>query len=188
MATALQGFRLTARSCICRSSVRKYAAKSIGASKAFSSTSLRWKNLDKPIQQKIAKSNRPEARAVLEADDATNTKHWGQEMEEFMEEEWEEIEDRLQERYPPYKLPGRVKRLKNTFLNMGDPEPWEDEDMLDDDDDDMTTLAHGELERHREMRHYARLAAWEMPMLSSVFNASDHKFHTGLLTSVCRIG
>lgn len=34
--------------------------------------------------------------------------------------------------------------------------------------DDITSLAHGELEQHREMREYARIAAWEMPMLSSM--------------------
>lgn len=31
--------------------------------------------------------------------------------------------------------------------------------------DDVTSLGHGELEQHREMREYARLAVWEMPLL-----------------------
>lgn len=35
------------------------------------------------------------------------------------------------------------------------------------DGDDITSVAHGELEQHREIRDYARIAAWEMPMLSS---------------------
>jgi small subunit ribosomal protein S35 len=62
------------------------------------------------------------------------------------------------------------KKLKQTFLNMGDPEPFEDDDfeMEADTHMEMSTLAHGELEHHREMRHYARLAAWEMPLLSSM--------------------
>jgi hypothetical protein len=64
--------------------------------------------------------------------------------------------------------PTRKKRLKQTFMNLGDPEPWEQEHMMPDDQDDMTPLGHGELERHREMRHYARLVAWEMPLLSSM--------------------
>ena len=34
-------------------------------------------------------------------------------------------------------------------------------------EDDMTTLAHGKLDEIREYRHYARIAAWEMPLLSS---------------------
>lgn len=28
-------------------------------------------------------------------------------------------------------------------------------------------MAHGKLEEVREMRHYARLAVWEMPLLAS---------------------
>ncbi|RDA82907.1 hypothetical protein CP532_0210 [Ophiocordyceps camponoti-leonardi (nom. inval.)] len=33
-------------------------------------------------------------------------------------------------------------------------------------EDDMTSMAHGKLDEVREMRHYARLIAWEMPLLS----------------------
>ncbi|POS85303.1 hypothetical protein EPUL_003001 [Erysiphe pulchra] len=61
--------------------------------------------------------------------------------------------------------PEKPKKLKQTFLNMGESEPWEQENMLPDDEDDLTSLGHGELELHRELRHYARLAAWEMPLL-----------------------
>lgn len=32
--------------------------------------------------------------------------------------------------------------------------------------DDLTSLGHGELEQHRELREYARLIAWELPLLS----------------------
>jgi hypothetical protein len=32
--------------------------------------------------------------------------------------------------------------------------------------DDISPLAHGELERHREARYYARIAAYEMPRLA----------------------
>ncbi|KAL8675388.1 MAG: hypothetical protein Q9168_000219 [Polycauliona sp. 1 TL-2023] len=40
----------------------------------------------------------------------------------------------------------------------------EDEDF---EGDDITSIAHGELEQHREIREYARIAAWEMPMLTN---------------------
>ncbi|QSS64291.1 37S ribosomal protein Rsm24, partial [Histoplasma capsulatum] len=33
--------------------------------------------------------------------------------------------------------------------------------------DGMTTMAYDELEQHRELREYARIAAWEMPLLSN---------------------
>lgn len=67
----------------------------------------------------------------------------------------------------------KKKKPKDTFLNLGDPEPWEEDGQLEDDHDDITSLGHGELERHREMRHYARLAAWEMPLLASMDHISD---------------
>lgn len=34
-------------------------------------------------------------------------------------------------------------------------------------DDEITSMAHAELELHREIREYARIAAWDMPLLSS---------------------
>lgn len=36
-------------------------------------------------------------------------------------------------------------------------------------DDEITSMAHAEMELHREAREYARIAAWDMPMLSSKF-------------------
>lgn len=55
---------------------------------------------------------------------------------------------------------------------------WSDEEgedefaLVEDADDDfndneMTSMAHAELELHREIREYARIAAWDMPSLSS---------------------
>ncbi|KAF2203607.1 hypothetical protein GQ43DRAFT_411237 [Delitschia confertaspora ATCC 74209] len=47
----------------------------------------------------------------------------------------------------------------------------EEEDGGPDEDyygDDITSLGHGELEQHRELREYARLAAWELPLLSQL--------------------
>lgn len=34
-------------------------------------------------------------------------------------------------------------------------------------DDEITSMAHAEMELHREMREYARIAAWDMPLLNS---------------------
>ena len=58
-------------------------------------------------------------------------------------------------------------RLKLGFFSMGEEDPvatGEDEEF---EGDDITFLAHGDLEQHRELREYARIAAWEMPLLSS---------------------
>ncbi|PHH61242.1 hypothetical protein CDD81_620 [Ophiocordyceps australis] len=45
-----------------------------------------------------------------------------------------------------------------------DEECIEDEEEFD--DDDITSMAHGKLEEIRDMRHYARLTVWEMPLLA----------------------
>ena len=59
------------------------------------------------------------------------------------------------------------ERVKPGFFNMGE----EDfQDMGEDEEfegDDLNEMGHAELDRHRELRHYARIAAWEMPLLSS---------------------
>jgi small subunit ribosomal protein S35 len=42
------------------------------------------------------------------------------------------------------------------------------EDGNEGSDDVITSMAEAELELHREMRHYARIAAWDMPLLASM--------------------
>ena len=41
------------------------------------------------------------------------------------------------------------------------------------DEDDIPTQAHGKLDEVREHRHYARIVAWEMPMLASMLTPSS---------------
>ncbi|ETS82251.1 hypothetical protein PFICI_07253 [Pestalotiopsis fici W106-1] len=64
-----------------------------------------------------------------------------------------------------------VRVGKNSFWG----EDEEDQDYLtndiDEDDfgeEDMMSMAHGKLEEHREYREYARIAAWQMPLLSKL--------------------
>lgn len=47
-------------------------------------------------------------------------------------------------------------------------DPGEDPEF---ENDDITSLAHGELEQHREIREFARIMAWDMPLLYSMFLA-----------------
>ncbi|KAL8739996.1 MAG: hypothetical protein Q9190_007247, partial [Brigantiaea leucoxantha] len=65
-------------------------------------------------------------------------------------------------------LPAREKppRIKEGLMAMGEVDPQNTGEDDDFDGDDISSTAHGELEQHREMREYARIAAWEMPMLS----------------------
>lgn len=37
-------------------------------------------------------------------------------------------------------------------------------------DDEITSTAHAQMELQRELREYARITAWDMPMLSSMLN------------------
>ena len=74
-------------------------------------------------------------------------------------------------------------RVRPGFLAMG-----EDDEMDEGEDEvfegnEMTSTAHGELEQHRELREYARIAAWEMPMLSSAFPSPPLPSGTPLSTS-----
>ena len=62
---------------------------------------------------------------------------------------------------PPRITPGLMAMGEVDEQGSGEDEDFEG--------DDITSTAHGELEQHREIREYARIAAWEMPMLSSRF-------------------
>jgi small subunit ribosomal protein S35 len=59
------------------------------------------------------------------------------------------------------------KPNKSSFwFDEDDPETnTEEHDEFD--EDDITSMAHGKLDEMRDMRHYARLAIWEMPLLAS---------------------
>lgn len=63
---------------------------------------------------------------------------------------------------------GEKPNPRSFWFDEEDPESNTNEhDVFD--EDDITSMAHGKLDEVREMRHYARLAVWEMPLLSSLF-------------------
>ncbi|KAL8970685.1 MAG: hypothetical protein Q9183_001395 [Haloplaca sp. 2 TL-2023] len=65
-----------------------------------------------------------------------------------------------------------IEKIVPGLMAMGE---IDEQDSGEDDDfegDDITSTAHGELEQHREIRDYARIAAWEMPMLSSMYSCA----------------
>lgn len=55
------------------------------------------------------------------------------------------------------------RKIQSGFWAEGEEEMGPDEDYYG---DDLTSHGHGELEQHRELREYARLIAWELPLLS----------------------
>ncbi|KAL9000593.1 MAG: hypothetical protein Q9169_000886 [Polycauliona sp. 2 TL-2023] len=62
-------------------------------------------------------------------------------------------------------IPPRITPGLMAMGEVDEQDSGEDEDF---EGDDITSTAHGELEQHREIRDYARIAAWEMPMLSKL--------------------
>ncbi|KAJ4351107.1 37S ribosomal protein S24, mitochondrial [Ascochyta clinopodiicola] len=56
-------------------------------------------------------------------------------------------------------------RVKTGFWAEGEESMGPDEDYYG---DDITSHGHGELQKHRELREYARLIAWELPLLSQL--------------------
>lgn len=78
------------------------------------------------------------------------------------------------------KVLAPVKLGKNTFWGEDEEDPdylTEDIDEEDFEEDDIMSLAHGKLEEHREYREYARIAAWQMPLLSSEYIFDRTKFY-----------
>ncbi|KAI1806733.1 mitochondrial ribosomal protein [Daldinia bambusicola] len=64
-----------------------------------------------------------------------------------------------------------LPRLRKSFWH----DEEEDTDLITDEqnedefeEDDIMSLAHGKLEEYREQREYARISAWEMPLLSKL--------------------
>ena len=58
-------------------------------------------------------------------------------------------------------------RPNRGFFALGEEDELRGEEDEEFHGDDISSLAHGELEQHREIREMARIAAWEMPLLSS---------------------
>jgi small subunit ribosomal protein S35 len=174
MATALQGFRLTARSCCCTHISHQHVARSIGKQRVFSTTPVHW--ISQEESQEERQKRREERLKRHDERLARMSKFTGLDVKARFKDE-DEMKKELQQllddeidigpSMPIPDLPVRVKKMKETFLNMGEQEPFEDGGFMEDDEDDISTLAHREMEQHREWRHYARLAAWEMPLLSS---------------------
>ena len=73
------------------------------------------------------------------------------------------------------------KRERPGLLAMGDDDEIEQGDDEIFEGDDITSLGHKDLERHREMREYARIIAWDMPLLSSLFSMPKAFLQAALL-------
>lgn len=170
MATALQGLRLTARSCAGAPFSSKCVARAIGKRRVFSTTSTQWKANNDSAAEAAIISKAEQAGFDLRSKQA--------EIENSAADIQNYLNAELDFGPPAPEFQPPKKKLKETFLNMGDPEPFDDGGFAEDMEDDLSSLAHGELQQHREWRHYARLAAWEMPLLSRMpFPTTSHDLY-----------
>ncbi|KAH8596475.1 mitochondrial ribosomal subunit protein-domain-containing protein [Bisporella sp. PMI_857] len=200
MSTLRQGLRLTARSFRRPRAVCQFTAKPIDRRRTFSTTICRRDEdkeepedkLEPWVQAAINNANRDSAgrrRAIERAMDDSFLEQ--KEEEEDGEDDvmyelsdlmgqWDEEFDKLSN--PPQEGRRREKPL-DTFLNMGEdvdedgPMELEGEQEDGDEFDNMSVLAHGELAQHQELRHYARLAAWDLPMLSKLAKPFEPPTH-----------
>jgi small subunit ribosomal protein S35 len=86
-----------------------------------------------------------------------------------MERDMNAMVKEVEKEFPSRPMNLNVPRNLKGYWAEGeeDDEDTQAEDMDEWHDDDISSYAHGDLEQHREAREYARLAAWELPLLSS---------------------
>ncbi|KAL4920002.1 mitochondrial ribosomal subunit protein-domain-containing protein [Aspergillus aurantiobrunneus] len=81
-----------------------------------------------------------------------------------------EIEEEVNnmERAQPMKFTEPVRKVRGFWARNEDDEFGVVEDQDEFNDDEITSMAHAEVELHREVREYARITAWDMPLLSKM--------------------
>ncbi|KAK1983504.1 mitochondrial ribosomal subunit protein-domain-containing protein [Colletotrichum cereale] len=93
-------------------------------------------------------------------------------LEQFLEKEMSQDEENHERLFTPqeWKQVAAEGRPNRTSFWYDEDDPTAPgEEMADEfDEDDMTPMAHGKLDEIREYRHYHRIMAWEMPLLSKL--------------------
>lgn len=186
MATAAQCFRFIARRSPLRIAAHTRAARSIESPRNFALSSARRKKAE-PVKEEDEEEDLDEAEiAKLEAEvmsSSTATAVEPGDPKKAFDQLVQKFSHTISRNTPrelkkyPFKEP-RLAKPKPGLLNMGE-KINDSVDYPEDDpefeEDDISSLAHGELDQHREFRHYARLAAWEMPLLTSKFRALNQR-------------
>ncbi|EON68526.1 hypothetical protein W97_07784 [Coniosporium apollinis CBS 100218] len=171
MATAVKRLGFQARQCVCRIPARQRPQTLPAWQRPFSSTPARCEQLDdfaKTLNSEdraFYQSLPPEERALMRTVGQSLGEHMArQDVQQAFSDEIDDIADEVERQFPP-NLEEREERKSQGFWALGEPEMGEDEEFQG---DDISSIAHGELEQHREFREYARLAAWELPLLSKL--------------------
>jgi small subunit ribosomal protein S35 len=173
MANAGQCFRFTARRCRYRIATQARTTRSFDRRRQFTTSVSRLVDqADEDIDVEVLRANLPSVEATLAqlaSKPVERTKELDEGLAKLIQEHGRHVMRGVPEelrRAPPFKEM-RVEKPKPGLLNMGATPADEPEEDPEFQEDDISSLAHGELEQHREFRHYARLAAWEMPLLTS---------------------
>jgi small subunit ribosomal protein S35 len=167
MATALQSFRTAAVRPLSRIAAQTHSARPFGRRRGFKTF---------PSRRENDAGKESGAEAISSNDLDSNEPPTSPPSSQTLEEAFVDIlkkHGRIRQNMPeelrnaPPLREIRPLKPKAGALNMGvEPSEYPEEDP-EFEEDDITSLAHGQLEQHREYRHYARLAAWEMPLLTS---------------------
>lgn len=188
MAAAGHALRLCLRTCR-RAPAGRLAApplRSIAPTRAFTTTRVRWaqddqqneegegENVASPYQhlEDAFKDMSPEELSELEGLIA-NEDETGAPMtlNRYLEQEEPELRAEQAIDTEMKTITRREKPNRQSFWYDEDDPDTVTEDVGDEfDEDDITSMAHGKLDEVREYRHYARIAAWEMPLLSSTLH------------------
>lgn len=173
---------------VSRTSARRKSPPSTCPNRAFNSTPLHRRREDPANDSAPRKPQRQPFKfslSDLDADERSSYNSLPPDERQQWREEAQEMHDYMTRPEVESALHGEVsravretaqesppqqstqRRIKPGFFAMGELEAQDTGEDEEFDNDDITSLAHGELEQHREMRHYARIAAWEMPLLSS---------------------
>ncbi|KAI0386567.1 mitochondrial ribosomal protein [Hypomontagnella monticulosa] len=174
MASAVQSMRLCVRALrygpASAPAPRGVAIRTYGARRAFSTTPMRWG----PAAKKDEKDelDTKENDGNIDATDLEDSYRaaLGDPDVESSTRSQERILGSISSILSNAQRAPRIKQSKSFWHeDEEDPELLTDERDEDEfDEDDIMSMAHGKLEEFREYREYARIAAWEMPLLSKL--------------------
>ncbi|KAK3937907.1 mitochondrial ribosomal subunit protein-domain-containing protein [Diplogelasinospora grovesii] len=187
MASAANSLRLCLRTSRQASSCLRQPQVRVPLRRALSTTPVRWDNAATEEKDGVEESdyefNRPYSNpgeflqdflrkeGISKADRAQATRMletWKQVPPET-QQEFDKLTRDISQEIAPLRRP--VKPRRNSFWNEEEKDPDLITDEVGEDDfeeDDILSMGHGKLEEHREFREYARIAVWEMPLLSKL--------------------
>lgn len=96
---------------------------------------------------------------------------------EVLKEADRDVDD-IDRQTPPVDFDDKPPRRRGIFAEDEEEDELATEEDDEIADDAITSMAHTQLEEHREQREYARIIAWDMPSLSSTFWISPYLGHS----------